>query len=149
MEIPVDPGWLSLLPPILAIVLALIFREVLLSLFAGIWLGGLLLHDWNPFTATLRGIDEFALSTLANDAEHAATARRTLRLRGMVGAMRRSVDTRGIVAALRPPVTSARRGRFFAWLSGIIVFFHDYANSLNDANTMRPVADLLRISREK
>ena len=42
------PGWFSVLPPILAILLALIFREVITALFAGVWLGALAVAGFNP-----------------------------------------------------------------------------------------------------
>jgi len=149
MNVPIDPGWLTLLPPILAIVLALIFREVILSLFAGIWLGALLLNDWNPAIATLRAFDQFALGALSSDADHVAIVFFSMMLGGMVGVMSRSGGTRGIVEALRPLATSARRAQFFSWLAGIIIFFDDYANTLIVGNTMRPVTDRLSVSREK
>src|SRR5690606_4832869 len=53
------------------------------------------------------------------------------------------------VEAMRPLATSPRRGLFFTWLAGIAIFFDDYANTLIVGNTMRPVTDRLRVSREK
>ena len=44
------PGWTSLLPPILAIILALVFKEVVTSLFVGVWLGAFIFADLNPIT---------------------------------------------------------------------------------------------------
>lgn len=149
MTIPVEPGWLTLLPPLVAIAFALIFREVVLSLFAGIWLGALLLHGWDPFTASLRTVDQYILGAIAEDADHVSIIVFSLLLGGMVGLMGRSGGTRGIVEALRPLATSARRGQFFTWLAGIAIFFDDYANTLIVGNTMRPVTDRLRVSREK
>ena len=149
MQIPVDPGWLSLLPPLVAIAFALIFREVVLSLFAGIWLGALLLNGWNPLDATLRSVDQFVVGAVAEDADKISIIVFSLLLGGMVGVMSRSGGTRGIVESLRPYATSPRRGQFFAWLAGIIIFFDDYANTLIVGNTMRPVTDRLRVSREK
>lgn len=149
MEIAVEPGWLTLLPPLIAIVLALIFREVVVSLFFGIWLGALLLNGWNPLTASLRSVDQFVVGTVAGDADKVAIIVFSLLLGGMVGVMSRSGGTRGIVEALRPLATSPRRGLFFTWLAGIIIFFDDYANTLIVGNTMRPVTDRLRVSREK
>jgi Na+/H+ antiporter NhaC len=70
-------------------------------------------------------------------------------LGGMVGVMSRSGGAQGIVEVLRPFATTRRRGQFFAWLSGLIIFFDDYANTLIRGNTMRPMTDELRISREK
>ncbi|HUF50504.1 MAG TPA: Na+/H+ antiporter NhaC family protein [Longimicrobiales bacterium] len=149
MTIPVDPGWLSLLPPLVAIAFALIFREVVLSLFVGIWLGALLLSGWNPLDATLRSVDQFVVGAIAEDADKISIVVFSLLLGGMVGVMSRSGGTRGIVEALRPYATSARRGQFFTWLAGVFIFFDDYANTLIVGNTMRPVTDRLRVSREK
>jgi Na+/H+ antiporter NhaC len=149
MNVAVDPGWLSLLPPVVAILLALVFREVVLSLFAGIWLGALLLNAYDPLAATLRTLDEFVLGALAEDADHISIVVFSLLLGGMVGVMSRSGGTRGIVESLRPFATSPRRGQFFTWLSGVMIFFDDYANTLIVGNTMRPVTDRLNVSREK
>ncbi len=149
MDAVVDPGWLSLLPPIAAILLALITREVVVSLFAGIWLGALFLADWNPLTATLMSVDRFALQALSGNADHIAIVMFSLLLGGMVGVMSRSGGTLGMVEAMRPLATSRRRGQFFTWLSGIAIFFDDYANTLIVGNTMRPITDRLKVSREK
>jgi Na+/H+ antiporter NhaC len=148
MNIPIEPGWLSLLPPLAAIALALIFREVVISLFAGVWLGALFLSGYNPVAATLTSVDRFALEALA-DSDHASIIMFSLMLGGMVGVMTRSGGTRGIVEALRPLATTRRRGQFLAWLAGILIFFDDYANTLIVGNTMRPVTDRLGVSREK
>jgi Na+/H+ antiporter NhaC len=148
MTIPVDPGWLSLLPPLVAIALALVTREVILSLFAGIWLGALLLVGFNPVTATMLSLEDFILEPLT-DGDHMAIILFSLMLGGMVGVVSRSGGAQGIVEVLRPFATTRRRGQFFAWLSGLIIFFDDYANTLIRGNTMRPMTDELRISREK
>jgi Na+/H+ antiporter NhaC len=148
MELPVDPGWLSLLPPLVAIVLALVTREVVLSLFAGIWLAALLLAQFNPVTATMMSLDQFVLEPLA-DSDHIAIVLFSLMLGGMVGVISRSGGAEGVVEILRPLATTRRRGQFFTWLSGLIIFFDDYANTLIRGNTLRPMTDSLRISREK
>jgi Na+/H+ antiporter NhaC len=148
MTIPVDPGWLSLLPPLVAIALALITREVILSLFAGVWLAALLLMNYNPITATTHSLDTFILEPLT-DGDHVAIILFSLMLGGMVGVITRSGGAQGIVEVLRPYATTRRRGQFFTWLSGLIIFFDDYANTLIRGNTLRPMTDELRISREK
>jgi Na+/H+ antiporter NhaC len=146
--IAVDPGWLSLLPPLVAIALALITREVILSLFAGIWLAALLVVGYNPVTATTHSLSEFILVPLA-DTDHIAIVLFSLMLGGLVGVITRSGGAQGVVEVLRPYATTRRRGQFFTWLSGLIIFFDDYANTLIRGNTMRPMTDELRISREK
>lgn len=146
--IAVEPGWLSLLPPLVAIALALITREVILSLFAGIWLAALLVVGFNPVTATTHSLSEFVLAPLA-DTDHIAIVLFSLMLGGMVGVITKSGGAQGVVEVLRPYATTRKRGQFFAWLSGLIIFFDDYANTLIRGNTMRPMTDELRISREK
>jgi Na+/H+ antiporter NhaC len=143
------PAWLSLLPPLLAITFALIFREVVISLFAGIWLGAFFVAGMNPLAATLATLDRFVLGALADDSDRVAIALFSLLLGGMVGVITRSGGTQGIVEALRPYATSGRRGQLMTWLAGLVIFFDDYANTLIVGNTMRPVTDRLRVSREK
>jgi len=144
----VEPGWLSLLPPIVAIVLALAFREVVLSLFAGVWFGALIVANWNPLVASMISVDRFIVEGLA-DTDKISIVVFSMLLGGMVGVIGRSGGTLGLVESMRRFATSARRGQVMGWLAGIIIFFDDYANTLIVGNTMRPVTDRLSISREK
>jgi len=146
-ELRVIPGWLALLPPLLAILLALLFRQVVPALLAGIWIGSWTVTG-GPLSGALRTIDGYIVSTLT-DGDHVAIMVFTLLLGGMVGVISRSGGTLGLVEALARGATNARRGQLFTWLLGILVFFDDYANTLLVGNTMRPVTDRLRISREK
>lgn len=50
-------GVLALVPPLLAIVLAMTTRQVLVSLFAGVWAGALVVAQWNPIAATALTMD--------------------------------------------------------------------------------------------
>lgn len=142
------PGWLSILPPIIAILLALVFRDVLLSLFLGILSGALILNGWDVFAALGRSVDTFIVPALA-DPDHAAILVFTTLLGGMVGLVTKSGGTHGIVNLLKPYATSRRRGQLATWAMGLVVFFDDYANTLIVGPTMRPITDRLRISREK
>jgi Na+/H+ antiporter NhaC len=142
------PGWLSLLPPLLAIALALIFKEVVISLFAGVWLGALIVAGFNPIEATMRSIDRYVVDALS-DPYHISVIVFSLMLGGMVGVVTRSGGARGVVEALLPLATSRRRGQIIAWFSGLFIFFDDYANTLIRGNALRPLTDRLRISREK
>ena len=65
------------------------------------------------------------------------------------GVIGKSGGTRGIVERLKPYATSAKRGQLATWALGVLIFFDDYANTLIVGNTMRPITDKLRISREK
>ncbi len=148
LRLSVLPGWLSVVPPLVAILLALVFKDVLVALALGVFSGALFLHGWNPFVAFARAIDQFLVPALA-DESHAAILIFSTLLGGMVGVIGRSGGTHGIVDALTPFATSARRGQVATWLMGVLIFFDDYANTLIVGNTMRPITDRLRISREK
>ena len=144
----VIPAWLSILPPLIAIALALITKEVLLSLYFGVFAGALFLFNWNPFTALARSIDRFIAPSVA-DPDQAAILVFTTLLGGMVGLINRSGGTLAIVDRLRRFATNARRGQLATWVLGVLIFFDDYSNTLIVGSTMRPITDRLRISREK
>ena len=148
LERPVLPGWTSILPPLVAILLAIITHEVVTSLFVGVWTAAFLLGGFNPIAALLRTVDTYVRPALA-DGDHAAIIVFSLLLGGMVGVLTKMGATRAIVDALAPVATTKRRGQLATWLAGLAIFFDDYANTLIVGNTMRPLTDRLRISREK
>ncbi|HEX2164660.1 MAG TPA: Na+/H+ antiporter NhaC family protein [Thermoanaerobaculia bacterium] len=142
------PGLLSLIPPLLAIALALIFKDVLVSLYLGVLAGALILVQWRPIAAFARSIDTFVVPALT-DESHVKTIVFTVLLGGMIGVITRSGGTQGIVDRITPFATTSRRGQLATWLLGVAIFFDDYANTLIVGSTMRPITDRLRISREK
>jgi Na+/H+ antiporter NhaC len=147
-EIRIIPGWMSLLPPLIAILLALLARQVLVALFVGIWLGSALIYDYNPFAGFFYGLTEYIARAPA-DPDKMAIIVFTLTLGGMVGVVSKMGGTQGIVDKLAQYASNSQRGQIITWLMGIFIFFDDYANTLLVGNTMRPLADKLRISREK
>jgi Na+/H+ antiporter NhaC len=140
--------WYSILPPVVAILLALIFREVITALMAGVWLGALAVAGFNPVSALWRLVDTYAVPAIA-DPDHTAIVIFSLLLGGMVGIISRNGGTAGIVEAVSPLASTPRRGKLATWLGGLSIFFDDYANTLIVGNTMRPITDRLKISREK
>lgn len=145
---PRYPGWISLLPPIIAIALALIFRHVVVSLFFGIWLGGFFIAGLDPLAGLGRTVDTFIVPSLA-DTDNASILIFSALLSAMVGVISRSGGTRGIVEAVRPLATTPRRAQLATFFAGVGIFFDDYANTLIVGNTFRPVTDKLKVSREK
>jgi Na+/H+ antiporter NhaC len=143
----IEPGWLSLVPPLVAIALALITREVILSLFAGVWVGALLLAGFNPLTGTAGSLN-FLVDAIV-DRDHTAIIVFSLLLGGMVGVMARSGGTQGVVTSLEKLATNRTRGQLLGWASAAFIFFDDYANTLIRGNALRPMTDRLLISREK
>jgi len=141
-------SWWSLLPPIVAITLALVFRDVVLSLFTGVWLGATLLAGGNAAAGFFRVIDTYARGALT-DPDKVSIILFSILLGGMVGVMSRSGGTHGVVKALEPYATTPRRAQVVTWMMGVAIFFDDYSNTLIVGNTMRPVTDRHHVSREK
>ncbi|NBC26946.1 MAG: Na+/H+ antiporter NhaC family protein [Bacteroidetes bacterium] len=139
--------WISLVPPLVAIGLALITREVVLSLFAGIWIGALFIVGFNPLEGTAHSLD--VLTGALVNADHIAIIVFSLFLGGMVGVMSRGGGTMGIVDLLGSFATTRKKGQLFSWASALFIFFDDYANTLIRGNALRPMTDRLKISREK
>ncbi len=141
-------GILSILPPLVAIVLALALRQVIISLFFGVWLGATFIYDFNPFTALLRVLDTIIINALA-DSDHVSIVVFSLCLGGMVAVVSRSGGSQGMVNIIQKWAKDARSGQIATWAMGLLIFFDDYANTLIVGNSMRPLTDRLKISREK
>ncbi len=140
--------WWSLVPPLLAISLALAFHDVLVALVAAVWIGATMVAGGNPGVGFLRFIDTYVRGSLV-DSDHMSIIVFSLLLGGMVAVMSKSGGTVGVVRALEPLATTPRRAQFVTWLMGVLIFFDDYSNTLIVGNTMRPVTDQHNVSREK
>ncbi|MCW9095970.1 MAG: Na+/H+ antiporter NhaC family protein [Ignavibacteriaceae bacterium] len=147
-SINIIPGFLSIIPPLLAIALALIFRQVIISLILGIYSGAFFIYGYNPLTAFLRIIDKYII-TAVSDVSHTQIIVFTLLFGGVIGLISRSGGTMGIANSLSKLARTRKSGMIATWLSGLIIFFDDYANALVVGNLMRPITDKLKISREK
>ncbi|WP_460880287.1 Na+/H+ antiporter NhaC family protein [Pontibacter rugosus] len=145
------PMWLSILPPLIAIVLALIFREVLLALFAGIWVGGFVIYGLSfksVFTGLLAVGDTYLMEALT-DSDHVSVVIFSMLIGGMVAIISKNGGMAGVVSLLSRYARSAKSSQVVTWVLGVAIFFDDYANTLIVGNTMRPVTDGHRVSREK
>jgi Na+/H+ antiporter NhaC len=148
ITILVLPAWLSILPPLLAILLAFLTRQVLLALFFGILTGATLMHGYNPAAGFLYGLSGYIVKAPA-EPDKMAILIFSLVLGGMVGVLSRMGGLQRLVDRLTPYASTPRYGQLVTWLLGILIFFDDYANTLIVGNTMRPLTDKLKISREK
>jgi Na+/H+ antiporter NhaC len=144
-------SWTSILPPLVAIGIALLFRQVLLALFLGIWCGALLGMGFsfeNIFITFFTTLTDYIVPATA-DTGHMSIIIFTLLIGGMVGIITENGGTRGVINAITRFVKTKVHGQLMTALMGFIVFFDDYANTMVVGNTMRPLTDKLRISRAK
>ncbi len=148
------PLWLSIMPPLIAIILALIFREVVTSLFLGVVSGAFIINGMRLdslywfFVSILESLSNFIVNTLT-DGGHISVIVFSILIGGMVALISRNGGMAGVVQSLSSYARSARSSQFITWLLGVAIFFDDYANTLIVGNTMRSVTDKYRISREK
>ncbi|MFT6800981.1 MAG: Na+/H+ antiporter NhaC [Salibacteraceae bacterium] len=152
-EIHPIPLGLSVLPPLIAILLALLLKEVISSLFIGILSGTLIMSVYGNgpsglVIGFLSTIDTYVMNAI-NDWAHIAVIVFSLSIAGVVSIISKNGGMLGVVNRLEPYAKNPRSGQFVIWLMGVLIFFDDYANTLVVGNTMRPVADRLFISREK
>lgn len=144
-------SWLSILPPLLAILFALLFKRVIPALFLGLWLGTWIISDFSLvglWTGLLDSFQVYVLNAFA-DPDHAAIILFSMMIGGMVGIISRNGGMQGIVNYIVKWADSVRHARLATAWMGLAIFFDDYANTLVVGNTMRPVTDARRISRAK
>ena len=150
-EVPIIPAWVSVLPPLVAIGMALLIRSVLPALMLGLWLGAWALEGLSlkGFFVGLFASFEIYVANAVADADHATIMLFTFMIAGMVGVISRNGGMRGIVEWIITGANSAKRGQLAVWSLGLLIFFDDYSNTLVVGNTSRSITDRLRISREK
>ena len=136
----------SLVPPVIAIALALITKEVYSSLFVGIVVGGLFAANFRPIKAVDNIVSEGIIAAVS----------------GIAGIFVFLVVLGGIVALVNKAGGSAAFGKWAkeniktrvgamlaTFLLGVLIFIDDYFNCLTVGSVMRPVADAHKISRAK
>jgi len=136
---------------LLAIVLALYWRQVIPALFFGVWFGAWAINGFGLFalwTGLLDSFQKYILDAVA-DPDRVAIILFTLMIGGTVGIISRNGGMQGVVNLIAGWADDARRACLATAAMGLSVFFDDYANTLVVGNTMRPVTDAMRVSRAK
>ncbi len=149
-------GFFSILPPLLAIILALKTKQVYISLVFGIWLGWLIISDWDFLDGTIATIDGFV------DVFKSPGNTRTIMFSALVGALLMLIQYSGGVQGFilriskllhRFEEKQSGKGRvivqLFAQLTGIMLFIETSISALTVGTLYRPVFDKLKIPREK
>jgi len=150
-------GALSLLPPVLAIVLAIGTRQVFLSLLAGIWLGFTILAKWNPLQGTFNTLE--GLAGVFSSNYNTKIIIFTLVVGGLIALVQRSGGVDGFVARIlsyleKETGKAADRGQrkkveLLAFATGMVLFIESNISILTVGTLYRPVFDKLKIPREK
>lgn len=146
-------GIWTLVPPLIAITLAFITKNVVLSLFVGIFSGAFILQiqGTNIFMAGIQAflkIIDYILGSLS-DPWNAGIILQVLTIGGLIALVGKMGGAKAVAESLSKKAKGPRSAQLITWLLGILVFFDDYANSLIVGPIMRPVTDKMRISRER
>ncbi|MDR2486681.1 MAG: Na+/H+ antiporter NhaC family protein [Clostridiales Family XIII bacterium] len=152
-------GIWSIVPPILTIVLAIVTKEVLLSLFLGVFSGGLILSQGNPLGALEKIVEilvgtydesgEFVVSGALTDPWNVEVLLIVTMLGGLIGLMVRSGGSQSFGDLLGRRIKTKVGAQVTSWVIGIVIFFDDYFNALTNGAVMRPISDRYQVSREK
>lgn len=154
-EVNPIPLWLSILPPLIAILMALLFKEVLSALFIGLFTGTLIIYSYKgasifiAFFQAIFAISDTYIINSVHDTGHISIIVFSMLIGAMVTLISKNGGMQGIVNILSRFANTAKSGQLVTWFLGVLIFFDDYANTLVVGNTMRPVTDKLKVSREK
>lgn len=141
-------GWLSLAPPVVAVLLAIVTRRILLSILVGLFAGALLTCSGNPIEALVATCETHLWPTFIQESKLRLFCF-TMSMGATIGVIHAAGGMLGLVKLVTPLAKTPRRGQLTGWLLGLMVFFDDYANTLLLGGALRPIFDRLRISREK
>lgn len=140
-------GYLSLLPPLIAIICAFISKDVIVSLCLGVLSGLLIINNYDIFSAVLAFAD--LLAKLVGDSWNV----RILMFCAMLGALVAMLSATGAASAFgqwaSTKVRSRRGAGLMSFIFGIFIFIDDYFNSLAVGTIMRPISDKMRVCRAK
>lgn len=139
-------GALALAPPLLAIVLAMTTRQVLVSLFAGVWVGALIVEQYNPIAATALTMD-WLVQVVRSPFDT-----KFIILIMFMGAGAAFIYRSGGILALErwigDRVSTARESQILAWLIGVFIFFDSYTSTVVTGNATRELSQENDSSRE-
>ncbi|ORI04734.1 sodium:proton antiporter [Campylobacter concisus] len=146
-------GVFTLIPPVVAIALAFITKDVILSLFIGVFSGTFLINiiNENFFMGIVKGFTGIVSRVVESmaDKTDSGILLQVLCIGGVVALITKMGGTKAVALWLSKKAKSGISAQISTWLMGIFVFFDDYANALIVGPIMRPISDKFKISREK
>ena len=141
-------GFLSILPPVVAVLLAVRYKNVLLALFAGVYVGSVIKVGYNPITGLTSLFKDVLFVEVAQSSHGALLVMMTF-IGGFVAVVTQSGGAAAFAEKAASLVKSRMMTQVAAWVGGIVIFFSDSANPLLLGPIFQPIADKMRVSREK
>lgn len=141
-------GFLSLIPPLLAIIIAILSRNVIASLFLGGFVGILILVGGHPIMGITTMIKEYLFVQLT-DSYNAGVLVLLVFIGGFVGLMEKSGGAVAFAQNVSKFINNRLKVQIAAWVGGIAIFFSDLGTPLIIGPIFEPLMDKVRVSREK
>ena len=144
-----EVSWMSVIPPLLAIVLAIVTRQVIISLSIGIWIGFCILESVNPLSGLAMALD--GVINVFSDPGDTRVLVFTLIIGGLIATIEKAGGVKGFIRLLesRQWVNNSSRAQWLAYLTGVVVFIESNITLLVAGSISRPLFDRYKISREK
>ena len=144
-----EPQWTALLPPLLAIILAIATKQVVVSLGIGIWVGYCIFESVNPLLGLPLAID--GVIRVFSDPGDTRVLVFTLVIGGLISSIERFGGVRGFIYLLesRSWVDNPQKAKWLAYGTGLVIFIESNITLLVAGSIARPLFDRYQIAREK
>lgn len=142
----IDYGILCLIPPIVTVVLALVSKHTILSLFLGVWVGSTIINGWNPIVGFINIIPNFMVPSLGNEYNAGLVLLVTL-AGGMIIMLRETGGAYAFAKMVSTKIDTAKKAQILTSVSAVAFCYTEPCLILG--TIMRPVTDAVRVSRAK
>jgi Na+/H+ antiporter NhaC len=143
-----DYGFLSIVPPILTIIVALYSKNVIVALIVGILSGSFIITGFSPFAALLDAVENQVLAEFTNGTQSQVLITMMV-IGGFVKLLEVSGGAKAFARHMLQIVSTRGKAQLLAWTSGLAIFFTDSGNSLIIGPLYRSVFDEFKLCREK
>ena len=146
-------GFLSLIPPLIAIILAIRTKQVFISLLTGIFFGWLIIGNWNPLKGIFLTIENIV--SVFDDPGNTRVVFFTFLVGSLITLIQVSGGVEGFIKNFQKKLvkgsneTNRKKVQLYASLTGVLIFVESNVSALTVGTIFRPIFDKLKISREK
>ena len=141
-------GFISIIPVLITLVIAVWTRNVILGLFIGVLTGVMILHGLNPFTGVSIVVEKYLVEQVTKSSNAGILVLMAF-IGGLVGLMEKSGGAAAFASMVVKYISSKTKALIAAWASGSMLFFTDSGTPLIVGPLFRPIMDGLKISRVK
>lgn len=148
VEVNMNFGILSLIPPVLAIALAVCTKNIIVSLLVAIYVSSTVIAGWNPALGFTSMIHDYMFGALESTTNMQALVMMVI-IGGFVALLTQSGGANAFTTMVTKKVNTRAKCETGIWLGGLIIWFTDNGNSLIVGPIFEALANKLRVSREK